>query len=240
MIMGYRDMDPFEIIRHRDKAVNHYNEEIKKSAFVSAAVAALGPTASAAILVAGGAAALAPVTGPLILAGMAAATVATGIMKFLDDRQYLKKRVDVYDAPIYKQLIGEGEVKFAENSLQKAEKILNKIEKHQAIQQYQEMKGMPERAKALYADAMLRNNPDLARSYGDFKKEMSKAHESMVTANKQGVFDPQNASTMQSLLARATSLPKIDDKADGGLFNKIKSFISDRLSDNSSKPVYKM
>jgi len=240
MTMDYHEINPHEIIRHRDKAVKHYHEEIRKSAFASAAIAAIGPTASAGILVAGGAAALDPVTGPLMLAGAAAASVATGIMKFLDDRKALKKNVDLYDKPMYREIIGEGKSQIAEFNLNKAESILSRMENHPAIRQYQQILKMPERFREQYSETLLRNNPDLASDYKEFKTAINNAQDAMIQAGEKGVFNPQNTSMMKSLVERAIHLPKIDDKADGGLFEKIKSFVSQGFSDNANRQVQKI
>jgi len=240
MTMDYQEINPHEIIRHRDKAVKHYNEEIKKSAFASAAIAALGPTASAGILVAGGAAAMNPVTGPLMLAGVAAASVATGIMKFLDDRNTLKKGIDVYNKPMYREIIGEGESQIAEFNLNKAERILSRIENHPAIRQYQQILNMPDRFREQYSETLLRNNPDLTSNYKEFKTAINNAQDAMIQAGEKGVFNPENTSMMKSLFERSINLPKIDDKADGGLFEKIKSFVSQSFSDNANRQVQKI
>lgn len=78
-----------------DKVIDHYHQSIKKSAWMSSAIAAMGPATAGGVLVGiGGAAALTPVTGPAILAFVAGSSVATGIYKFLSERRELEKTRD--------------------------------------------------------------------------------------------------------------------------------------------------
>lgn len=67
------------------KINDSYDADIKKTAWMSAAVASLGPSVSAGIMVSLGVVggALTPVTGPAALAIMSTLTVATGITHFL-------------------------------------------------------------------------------------------------------------------------------------------------------------
>lgn len=88
---------------------------------------------------------------------------------------------------------------------------LEAIAHHPAIQRFQTLPpDMPERAKALYGDTLLRNHRDLARLYEETKKEMQK-------------MDRTDSDLLNKVLQTAGNLPDLEAGVSGNLASALQS-----------------
>jgi hypothetical protein len=124
--------------------------------------------------------------------------------------------------------------------MDRAQAHLDAIASHPAVQQYQTMQSlpnMPERAKALYADTLLRNNPDLAAHYAQARDSVDKAQDAMFYMNRKGgKTDPELTNKAAKVYQTASKLPDMENGSSGGLFASLKSFFSAQHTQTMHKP----
>ncbi|MBU2853432.1 hypothetical protein [Acidithiobacillus ferriphilus] len=124
--------------------------------------------------------------------------------------------------------------------MDRAQAHLDAIARHPAVQQYQQMQSlpnMPERAKAIYADTLLRNNPDLAAHYAQAKDSVDKSQDALFYMNKKGgKTDPALTEKAGKVYETASKLPDMESGASGGLFSSLKSFFSAQQTQTLRKP----
>lgn len=119
--------------------------------------------------------------------------------------------------------------------LDSAQQHIDAISHHPAMQGYQQLpKEMPEQAKALYAESILRNNPDLKAHYARASEHVEKAQDAVFMAQrKNGNIDPALTEKASKIHQAASQLPDMDaNGGSGGLFSKLKSFFSGGPSEN--------
>jgi hypothetical protein len=124
--------------------------------------------------------------------------------------------------------------------MDRAQAHLDAIARHPAVQQYQQMQSlpnMPERAKAIYADTLLRNNPDLAAHYAQAKDSVDKSQDALFYMNRKGgKNDPALTEKAGKVYETASKLPDMESGASGGLFSSLKSFFSAQQTQTLRKP----
>ncbi|MHB1266035.1 MAG: hypothetical protein ACYCY2_00360 [Acidithiobacillus ferriphilus] len=124
--------------------------------------------------------------------------------------------------------------------MDRAQAHLDAIARHPAVQEYQKMEGlqgMPERAKAIYADTLLRNNPDLAAHYAQAKDSVDKAQDATFYMNRKGgKTDPALTEKAGNVYGTASKLPDMESGTSGGLFSSLKSFFSAQQTQTMRKP----
>jgi hypothetical protein len=124
--------------------------------------------------------------------------------------------------------------------MDRAQAHLDAIARHPAVQEYQKMEGlqgMPERAKAIYADTLLRNNPDLAAHYAQAKDSVDKSQDATFYMNKKGgKTDPVLTEKASKVYGTASKLPDMESGASGGLFSSLKSFFGAQQTQTMRKP----
>lgn len=118
--------------------------------------------------------------------------------------------------------------------MDRAQAHLDAIAQHPAVQEYQKMErlqGMPDRAKAIYADTLLRNNPDLSAHYVQASYNVEKAQDAMFFMNKKnGHADPSILEKAGKIHQTASKLPDMEGGVSGGLFSKLTSFFTAQQS----------
>ncbi|MGK9450272.1 hypothetical protein ACSSZE_03265 [Acidithiobacillus caldus] len=115
--------------------------------------------------------------------------------------------------------------------MDRAQKHLDAIANHPAVQEYQKMEAlpnMPEQAKALYAETLLRNNPELAAHYKKASYNVEKSQDAMFQmTRKNGQTDPELLEKASKIHRTAQKLPDMENGSSGsGLFAALKSFFS--------------
>lgn len=103
---------------------------------------------------------------------------------------------------------------------------LDAIAHHPAIEQFRQMQSlphMPERAKAIYADTLFRNHPDLSRRYEQAKSEIQKLH------------GPDPA-LMEKIGQLARSLPDLEAGMSDSLVSALQSLSSTQPTPALRKP----
>lgn len=124
--------------------------------------------------------------------------------------------------------------------MDRAQAHLDAIANHPAVQEYQKMEGlqgMPERAKALYAETLMRNNPDLAAHYAQAKDSVEKSQDAMFYMNKKGgKTDPALTEKAGKVYETASKLPDMENGSSSGLFSSLKSFFSAQQTQTMRKP----
>lgn len=124
--------------------------------------------------------------------------------------------------------------------MDRAQAHLDAIAQHPAVQEYQkmsELKDMPDRAKAMYADALLRNNPDLSAHYAQAADSVEKGQDAAFQMNKKnGRTDPDLLTKASKIKQTASGLPDIESGASSGLFSKLSSFFTSQQTQTMRKP----
>jgi hypothetical protein len=124
--------------------------------------------------------------------------------------------------------------------MDRAQAHMDAIARHPAVQEYQKMEGlqgMPERAKALYAETLMRNNPDLAAHYAQAKDSVEKSHDAMFYMNKKGgKTDPALTEKAGKVYETASKLSDMESGSSSGLFSSLKSFFSAQQTQTMRKP----
>jgi hypothetical protein len=114
--------------------------------------------------------------------------------------------------------------------MDRAQAHMDAIARHPAVQEYQKMEfmpDMPERAKALYAETLLRNNPELAAHYKKASYNVEKSQDAMFQmTRKNGQTDPDLLEKASKIHQTARKLPDMENGSSGGLFASLKSFFS--------------
>lgn len=123
--------------------------------------------------------------------------------------------------------------------MDRAQMHLDAIANHPAVQEYQKVASapnMPERAKEMYAEAVMRNNPSLAAHYAQAKDSVEKSQDAMFYMNKKGgKTDPGLTEKAKKVYDTANTLPDMGGGS-GGFFASLKSFFSAQQTQTMRKP----
>lgn len=114
----------------------------------------------------------------------------------------------------------------AHANLDRAQAHVNAIAAHPAVQQYQAMDAlpnMPEQAKKLYAETILRNHPELSAHYKAASESVGLAHDAMFLGRKKdGATDPALLEKARKVQEIAGTVPNMGSSS-SGLFASLKS-----------------
>lgn len=123
--------------------------------------------------------------------------------------------------------------------MDRAQMHLDAIANHPAVQEYQKVanaSNMPDRAKEMYAEAVMRNNPSLAAHYAQAKDSVEKSQDAMFYMNKKGgQTDPGLTEKAKKVYDTANTLPDMGGGS-GGFFASLKSFFSAQQTQTMRKP----